>query len=238
MAESARAPSSPRPGIDRRCGPGTGFGPVYGVGMTCAPVAAARSGESARRRPLPRLIIPVLVAGLSLLGSGCTPDQPPPLAPASSPAGSPTTSQTPGEDDFTFEDAAEFEDGLTIEISGAPLARRAGDHEKGAESTNGELVVIAVLITNEGTEPFAAQDALITLQYQGVEDAPLIVDDTGDLRAGFGEPVPPDSDATATLGFAVPFSAIGSVAVTVDPGDDLNEPVTFIGAAEREDEGG
>ncbi len=181
----------------------------------------------------------MLVAGLSLLGTACTPSDPaPPLAPPSAPAGSPAASQTPGEDDFTFEDAAEFDDGLTIEISGTPLARRAGDHEKGAESTNGELVVVAVLITNTGTEPFDAQDALITLQYQGVEDAPLIIDDTGDLRAGFGEPVPPDSDATATLGFAVPFSAIKSIAVTVDPGDDLNEPVTFIGPAEREDEGG
>jgi hypothetical protein len=133
---------------------------------------------------------------------------------------------------------AEFEDGLSIEISGTPLARRAGEHEKGAESTNGELVVVAVRIDNQGTEPFAAEEALITLQYEGVDDAPLIVDSEGDLRAGFSEPIPAGSEATATLGFAVPYSAIDSIAITIAPGDDLSEPVTFTGAAEREDESG
>lgn len=214
--------------------------PVYRVGMTCAPARAARSGSTSRRNPFHRLIIPVLVAGLSVLGVGCTPTAAPPAAPPSTPAAAPSPSATPlgDSDDFTFNDAAEFDNGITIEIAGTPLARQAGEDEKGAETTDGQLVVIAVLITNEGTEPFAAEDALITLQYQGMDDAPLIVDTAGDLRAGFGEPIAPDSDATATLGFAVPFSAIKSIAITVDPGDDLNEPVTFVGAAEREDESG
>lgn len=172
-----------------------------------------------------------------LAAAGCT-ATPPPAPPASSPVSTPSASEDPGDEGFTFDDAAEFDDGLTIEVSGVPLARRAGEHEKGAEATNGEIVVIAVLITNEGTEPFPAQESLITLQYAGVDDAPLIVDEVGDLQAGFSEPIPPASDATVTLGFAVPFSAIGDISVTVDPGTDISEPVTFSGAAEREDEGG
>lgn len=178
------------------------------------------------------------IAAVLFLSTGCTSSEPPPAPPESPAASSPAASEEPVEGGFTFEDVAVFEDGLTIEITGTPLARNAGEHETGAESTNGELVVIAVLITNDGAEPFAAENALITLQHSGVEDAPLIVDDTGELLAGFSEPVPPGSDATATLGFAVPFSAIGDIAVTVDPGDDINEPVTFTGAAEREDESG
>lgn len=188
-------------------------------------------------RRLTRRLGPVLAAGLLLLGAGCT-ATPPPAAPPSEVPPTPAASATDSADGFTFEDVAEFEDGLTIEIAGEPLARNAGSHEKGAEETNGELIVVAVLISNGGSEPFPAQDSLITVQYKDVDDARLIVDETGELLAGFSEAIPPGEDATATLGFAVPFSALDQISVTVDPGDDVNEPVTFTGAAEREEDGG
>lgn len=199
--------------------------------------ATAAPAHRSSTRWLTRRLAPLLATGLLLLGAGCT-STPPPVAPPSEAPSTPAASATLSDDAFTFDDIAEFENGLTIEVAGAPLARNAGSHEKGAEETNGELIVVAVLISNGGGEPFPAQDSLITVQYKDVEDARLIVDETGELQAGFSEPIPAGDDATATLGFAVPFSALGQISVTVDPGDDVNEPVTFTGAAEREDEGG
>ncbi|GAB3746290.1 hypothetical protein [Microlunatus parietis] len=199
--------------------------------------ATAAISRRTRVRWLTRRLVPTLTAGLLLFGASCT-STPPPSAPPSPAPSTPASSAPSSEDGFTFDDIAEFENGLTIEVAGTPLARNAGSHEKGAEETNGELIVVAVLISNGGTEPFPAQDSLITVQYKDVEDARLIVDDTGELQAGFSEPIPAGDDATVTLGFAVPFSALDQISVTVDPGDDVNEPVTFTGAAEREDEAG
>src|SRR5690606_35067347 len=180
-------------------------------------------------------LLAIILAGAACTSTSTPPPAAPPSAPASSPAATTADGGESDDEGFTFDDVAEFEDGLMIEVTGVPLARKAGEHEKGAEGTNGELVVVGVAITNGGTEDFDAQEALITLQYEGVEDAPLIVDEEGELQAGFSEPIPPGGTATATLGFAVPFSALDDIGVTVDPGDDVNEPVTFRGAAERED---
>src|SRR5262245_59764068 len=101
-------------------------------------VAALRSGHPPRRRrqrstpstspghPSPdvprrrravyrvgmiRRLVPVLTAGLLLLGAGCSPT-PPPSAPPTEAASSPAASASTSEDGFTFEDVAEFDDGL------------------------------------------------------------------------------------------------------------------------------
>src|SRR5690242_18088410 len=51
---------------------------------------------------------------------------------------------------FTLDDVAEYDDGLLIEIAGA-AADRARKNEKGADGTEGQIVIASVRIEN-GTE--------------------------------------------------------------------------------------
>src|SRR5690348_14879941 len=78
---------------------------------------------------------------------------------ATSTAPTPSTSTAPGrapvpdvsEDRrFTLDDVAEYDDGLLIEIAGA-AADRARKNEKGADGTDGQIVIASVRIEN-GTE--------------------------------------------------------------------------------------
>ena len=46
--------------------------------------------------------------------------------------------------------------------------------------------------------------------------------------------ITPGAEDTAEYGFAIPFSSLNRVRVSVDLGDGTHEPVTFTGAVERE----
>jgi hypothetical protein len=65
-------------------------------------------------------------------------------------------------------------------------------------------------------------------------EAPLVNDPTGGLPNAFLGTITPGAEDTARYGFAIPFSSLNRVRVSVDLGDGTHEPVTFAGAVERE----
>ena len=65
------------------------------------------------------------------------------------------TAATPGEvaeeQQFTLDDVAEFDDGLMIEIAGT-VADKASKTDRGAEATNGQIVIASIRIENKTQE--------------------------------------------------------------------------------------
>ena len=136
-------------------------------------------------------------------------------------------------DGFTFEDAAAFDDGLSLEVA-FTLADKAKDTDKGAEGTNGEIVVVVLKLSNESEEEYDPSDALVTATY-GPKDteAEIIVDETGELTAGFSGVIATGSEQNAQLGFAIPAAESGDITITVDLNDAVHDPVSFSGAAAK-----
>lgn len=133
---------------------------------------------------------------------------------------------------FSLDEVAEFPDGLQIEIAGA-LADQAKPQHRGAEATNGEIVVASVRIENGTSEAFLASGVLISATYGDGRPAQIIFDSTGELRDGFDGEVPEADELVAPVGFAVPISALGKVTLIVDCNDDIHDPVSFTGKVER-----
>ena len=200
-------------------------------------------------RRLPGALIAVLLA---LAGCGVLPANQPqsnvtptggsPGAPAStaspgpSPSESPTSAtpaEVPEEQQFSLDDVAEFDDGLLIEIAGA-VADKATKTDRGAEATNGEIVIASVRIENKTKEPYDAESVLIGAQYGNGKDAQIIIDKTDELSSGFTGTVKPKGEAIATVGFAVPFSELKKVTFIVDPNDDVHEAISFTGTVSRD----
>ena len=147
------------------------------------------------------------------------------------------TSSTPGEvseeQQFSLDDVAEFDDGLLIEIAGA-VADKARKTDRGAEATNGEIVVASVRIENQTKEPYDAENVLIGATYGNGKDAQIIIDKTDELQSGFTGTIKAGDEAIATVGFAVPFSELQRVTFIVDPSDDVHEAISFSGTVRRE----
>jgi hypothetical protein len=139
----------------------------------------------------------------------------------------------PEEQQFSLEDAAEFDDGLLIEIAGA-VADKAAKTYRGAEATNGEIVITSVRIENKTKEPYAAENVLIGAKYGNGKDAQTIIHKTDELQSGFIGTIKAGDEAIATIGFAVPFSELKKVTFIVDPNDDLHEAISFTGTVQRE----
>ena len=159
-----------------------------------------------------------------------------PAAPGASPSPSPTgatPAEVPEAQQFSLEDVAEFDDGLLIEIAGA-VADRAAKTDRGAEATNGEIVIASVRIENKTKEPYAAENVLIGARYGSDKDAQIIIDKTDELQSGFTGTIKPNDEAIATVGFAVPFSELKRVTFIVDPNDDVHEAISFTGTVQRE----
>jgi hypothetical protein len=133
---------------------------------------------------------------------------------------------------FSLDEVAEFPDGLQIEIAGA-LADQGKPQHRGAEATNGEIVVASVRIENGTSEAFLASGVLISATYGDGRPAQIILDSTGELRDGFDGEVPEADELVAPVGFAVPISALGKVTLIVDCNDDIHDPVSFTGKVER-----
>jgi hypothetical protein len=201
-------------------------------------------------RRLPGALIAVLLA---LVGCGVLPanQRQPSVAPtggstdaaasAASPGSNPSESPTsatpaevPEEQQFSLDDVAEFDDGLLIEIAGDAVADKAKKTDRGAEATNGEIVIASVRIKNNATEPYDAESVLIGAQYGNGKDAQIIIDKTDELRSGFTGTIKPKAEAIATVGFAVPFSELKKVTFIVDPNDDVHEAISFTGAVSRD----
>ena len=140
-----------------------------------------------------------------------------PASPGASPTGA-TPAEVPEAQQFSLEDGAEFDDGLLIEIAGS-VADRAAKTDRGAEATNGEIVIASVRIENKTKEPYAAENVLIG--------------ETDELQSGFTGTIKPNDEAIATVGFAVPFSELKKVTFIVDPNDDVHEAISFTGTVRR-----
>ena len=199
------------------------------------------------RRPLGALIAVLLaLAGCAVLPANqpqpsVTPTGDSPGVPASptSPGLSPSQSATSAtsaevlqEQQFSLSDAAEFDDGLLIEI--AAVADKAAKTDRGAEATNGEIVIASVRIENKTKEPYDAETVLIGAQYGNGKDAQIIIDKTDELYSGFTGAIKPGGEAIASVGFAVPFSELKKVTFIVDPNDDIHEAISFTGTVSRD----
>ncbi len=147
------------------------------------------------------------------------------------------TSTKPGdvsqEQQFSLNDLAEFDDGLMIEIAGA-VADKAKKTDRGAEATNGEIVIASVRIENKTKEPYDAESVLIGARYGDGKDALIIIDETDELQSGFTGTIKPKDEDIATVGFAVPIKELKKVTFIVDPNDDVHEAISFTGTVHRE----
>ena len=141
--------------------------------------------------------------------------------------------EVPEEQQFSLDDVAEFDDGLLIEITGA-VADKAARTGRGAEATNGEIVIASIRIENKTQEPYAAESVLIGAKYGTGKDAHIIIDKTDELQGGFTDTIKAGDEAVATVGFAVPFSELKKVTFIVDPNDDLHEAISFTGPVQRD----
>jgi hypothetical protein len=196
-------------------------------------------------RRLPGALIAVL---LTLAACGVPPGsepQPDTVASSGSPEETATTaspspgatSATPGEvpeeQQFSLNDVAEFDDGLLIEIAGT-VADKATKTDRGADATNGEIVIASVRIENKTEEPYDAEGVLIGAKYGDGKDAQIIIDKTDELQSGFSRKIKPENEDVATVGFAVPFKELKKVTFIVDPNDDVHEAISFTGRVHRD----
>ena len=147
------------------------------------------------------------------------------------------TAATPGEvskeQQFTLDDRAEFDDGLMIEIAGT-VADKASKTDRGAEATNGEIVIASVRIENNTKKSYDAENVLIGAKYGDGQDAQIIIDKTDELQSGFRGKIKPKDEGIATVGFAVPWKELKKVTIIVDPNDDAHEAISFSGRVHRE----
>ena len=155
-----------------------------------------------------------------------------PTEPAPSPSSGQSSTGSPYAEDvsFSFDDIASYDGDAEIEITGT-VARTITTGMTGAETSQGQLVVVTVLIRNLSRRDLDATTVLVTAA-SGPDDieAPLVHDATGGLTNGFLGTITPGGEDTADYGFAIPRTALDRVRVTVDLGDETHEPVSFAGA--------
>jgi hypothetical protein len=147
------------------------------------------------------------------------------------------TAATPGEvseeQQFTLDDVAEFDDGLMIEIAGT-VADKASKTDRGAEATDGQIVIASVRIENKTKKSYDAENVLIGATYGDGQDAQIIIDKTDELQSGFSGKIKPKDEGSPTVGFAVPWKELKEVTIIVDPNDDVHEAISFSGRVHRE----
>jgi hypothetical protein len=139
----------------------------------------------------------------------------------------------PEEQRFKLDDVAEFDDGLVIEIAGT-VADKASKTDRGAEATDGQIVIASVRIENNSNKPYDADGMLIGATYGDGRDAQIIIDETDELQSGFSKKIKPKGEGIATVGFAVPWTELKKVTIVVDPNDDVHEAISFTGRVHRD----
>ena len=154
-------------------------------------------------------------------------DSPSPTATGATPAEVPKAQQ------FKLDDVAEFDDGLLIEIAGT-VADRATKTDRGAEATNGQIVIASVRIENKTKKSYDAKGVLIGAKYGDGKDAQIIIDKTDELQSGFTHKIKPKDEGIATVGFAIPWNELKKVTFIVDPNDDVHEAISFTGRVHRD----
>jgi hypothetical protein len=143
-----------------------------------------------------------------------------------------TPAEVPKRQQFKLDDVAEFDDGLVIDIAGT-VADEAAKTDRGAEATNGEIVIASIRIENNTKKVYDAQDVLIGAKYGADKDAQIIIDRSDQLQSGFQGKIKPKDEEIATVGFAVPWKELKKVTFVVDPNDDVHEAISFTGQVHR-----
>jgi hypothetical protein len=154
-------------------------------------------------------------------------DSPSRTAPGATPAEVPKAQQ------FKLDDVAEFDDGLLIEIAGT-VADKATKTDRGAEATNGQIVIASVRIENKTKKSYDAKGVLIGAKHGDGKDAQIIIDKTDELQSGFTHKIKPKDERIATVGFAIPWNELKKVTFIVDPNDDVHEAISFTGRVHRD----
>ena len=152
--------------------------------------------------------------------------------PTPTPTPSATTTEPPAVQRFTLDEAAEFDDGLIIEIAGS-VADKAKKTDKGAAATKGQIVIASVRIENGTKHTYDAAPVQITATYGNGTSAEPIIDKTDELQRGFAGKIKPNDESIATVGFAVPYTQLKRVTFIIDPNDDEHDPVSFTGKVRR-----
>ncbi|HEY9470730.1 MAG TPA: hypothetical protein VIQ76_14065 [Propionibacteriaceae bacterium] len=151
---------------------------------------------------------------------------------SSNATGAATPAEVPKGQQFKLDDGAEFDDGLVIEIAGT-VADKAAKTDRGAEATNGQIVIASVRIENNTKKPYDAKGVLIGAKYGDDNDAQIIIDKTNELQSGFKGKIKPKDEDVATVGFAVPWKELNKVTFIVDANDDVHEVISFTGRVHR-----
>lgn len=133
-------------------------------------------------------------------------------------------------DPLTFDQAADYEDGLSIQVDNV-RADTAPDEVTGAEGTAGQVVLAEVVVTNGTREAYDATTIVVQGYYRGNVGAVMLADPSGEIGQGFGESVPRGEQHKARVGFAVPVEDADEVTIVVDPRDGHHAPVRFEGSA-------
>jgi hypothetical protein len=131
-----------------------------------------------------------------------------------------------------LDEAAEYDDGLIIEIAGS-VADKAKKTDKGAAATKGQIVIASVRIENGTRRTYDAATVQLTATYGNGTSAEPIVDKTDELQRGFDGKIKPNDESIATVGFAVPHGQLKRVTFIINPNDVEHDPVSFTGQVRR-----
>lgn len=123
--------------------------------------------------------------------------------------------QAPTGEVFGFDEAAQFSDGVQIQVQKVS-AQQAAKGDQGAEGTDGQIVVAEVLIRNGSPSTFDASRIIVQGFYgKDVVGAPLVLAADGRFGTGFNGVVEAGEDVSATVAFAIPHSELEAVAIYV-----------------------
>ena len=193
------------------------FGPVQCRSMRRLPGALAglvlvlaACGVSPASQPQPGLTPGTEGAESAAVGSANSAGTPAPDGTAGTPG------DVSDEQRFTFDDVAEFDDGLLIEIAGT-VADKASKTDRGAEATDGQIVIASIRIENNTKKSYDARNALIGARYGEGQDAQIIVDKTDELKSGFTGKIKAKDEGIASCGFAVPWKELKKVTIVRRP---------------------
>src|SRR6185436_11856994 len=104
-----------------------------------------------------------------------------------------TPAEVPTQQRFKLDDVAEFDDGLSIDIAGT-VADKATKTDRGAEATNGHIVIASIRIENKTKKPNNTVKIMIGAKYGDEKDAKIIIDKFFVIETGFTKKIKPKDE--------------------------------------------
>lgn len=143
--------------------------------------------------------------------------------------GNPTQAPTdpPMGEQFTFDQAAAYADGLSIEIAKISKGETTAT-QTGAEGTQGQIVTAEILVINRTPNPFDSSTIQVWGYYSGV-GAPKIVDSTGAVGDSFDGEIPAGQRAKAVMAWAIPHEDLNDITIMIDGGTPDHGAIQFTG---------